>query len=83
MLLLWVPRLFKNWNPKKKINKNKNWNPGDFPSVPGVKDQSSNAGDTGSVPGRGSKTPQAVGQLWSRQGTRDPPAAAKALQAAL
>ena len=71
MLLLWLPRVLKNWNP------------GDFPGGPGVKDLPSNAGDTGSVPGRGSKTPQGVGQLWSRQGTRDPPAVAKASQAAL
>ena len=58
MLLLWVPRLFKNCNPKKKINKNKNWNPGDFPSVPGVKDQSSNAGD-----GWGTKISHATGAV--------------------
>ena len=51
MLSLWVPRVFKNWNP------------GDFPCGLGVKDLPSNAGNAGSVPGLGRKTPQAVGQL--------------------
>ena len=36
---------------------------GDFPNGSVVKDLPSNPGDAGLIPGRGTKTPHAVGQL--------------------
>lgn len=60
MLLLWLPRVLKNWNP------------GDFPGGPGVKDLPSNAGDTGSFPGGRTKIARALGQLGPQAATTKP-----------
>ena len=45
--------------------------PGDFPNGPVVKDLSCNAGNMGSIPGRGTKIPQATGQLSLQVTTRE------------
>ena len=45
---------------------------GDFPVGPVIKNLPSNAGDLGSIPGRGTKSPRAVGQLSARTPTTEP-----------
>ena len=44
----------------------------DFPGGPVVKNPSCNAGDTCSIPGRGTKIPDASGQLSPRAATTEP-----------
>ena len=50
---------------------------GDFPGCPEVKNPPSNAVDTGSISGRGTKIPQAAGQLSLSTTTREKPAHCK------
>ena len=55
----------------------------DFPGCPEVKNPSSNAGGTGLISGRGTKIPQAAGQLSLSTTTREKPAHCKSYAHAL